>query len=164
MKEFCVVVKNKEQSDLVRDTLESFGYNKSTFTEKGYPKLVIANRCGGAWCTHGADRYYDCPYDKINMKQFEEMFMNEQMYTEDYFKSYKHIIGCDFETVITKGGNYLRGDYIIDDRSRSIFFDNMMGGYPLDFIKFYIDDETLGTYEEYMNAHYPEYKHWWEIK
>ena len=164
MKEFCIVVKNKEQSDLVRNTLERFGYNKATFIEKGYPKLLVAEKFCGKYITSGADRYYSCRHEEISMKEFEDMFINKQMYTEDYFKSYKHIIGCDFESVITKSGNYLRGAFIIDDRSRPIFLDNMMGGYPLVFIKFYIDDETLGTYEEYMNVHYPEYKHWWEIK
>ena len=90
--------------------------------------------------------------------------MSEQMYTEDYFKTYKHIIGCDFEAVNCKKGTHLTNVFINGNRNRPVFLDNAMYGYSIEFIKFYIDDEKLGTYEEYMNVHYPECKHWWEIK
>lgn len=86
------------------------------------------------------------------------------MYTEDYFKTYKHIIGCDFEAVAVKKGKYLTNVFINGNRNRPVFLDNTMCAYSIGFIKFYIDDDTLGTYEEYMNVHYSDYKHWWEIK
>ena len=89
--------------------------------------------------------------------------MNKQAYTEEYFKKYKHVIGCDFE-YRGKVGVFIRRAKLIDCTLKPFFIDNLNYMYQLEFIKFYIDDETLGTYEEYMNTHYPEYKHWWEIK
>lgn len=93
---------------------------------------------------------------------------------ENYIASYKHLIGC--EVFGLAKGRYIVGvsdpqhcagyniplsvcdnaDYLTQFESMSEF-------------KFYLDDgthvndsTTLGTYEEYMQLHYPEYIHVWK--
>ena len=63
---------------------------------------------------------------------------------EQYIASYKHLIGCEV--------------YCSEKDGFFTFNENMN---ILSYDRFYLDDETLGTYEEYMQLHYPEYKHVW---
>lgn len=86
---------------------------------------------------------------------------------ENYISSYKNLIGC--EVFGLAKGRYVisvsdpqhceeynippsicdNADYLTRFKSMSEF-------------KFYLDDEVLGTYKEYMQLHYPEYEHIWE--
>ena len=83
---------------------------------------------------------------------------------EKYIASYKHLIGCDFKHVNQKGEYIKRADlgmWNIDKCFVSVQ-DNDNYIYQLNSIKLYLDDETLGSYEEYMQLHYPEYVHVWK--
>lgn len=64
---------------------------------------------------------------------------------EQYIASYKHLIGCE-----------------IYCSEKDVFFTFNKCVNILSYDKFYLDDEVLGTYEEYMQLHYPEYEHIWK--
>ena len=83
---------------------------------------------------------------------------------ENCITSYKHLIGCDFKHINQKG-KYIKnadlGLWNIDKGFVSVQ-DNANYIYQLRSINLYLDDETLGTYKEYMQLHYPEYEHIWK--
>lgn len=84
---------------------------------------------------------------------------------EQYIKDFKHLIGCEFRHNGKQKGKHIQradlGCWNISKCSTSVQ-DNCMYIYQLKNIKIYIDDYTLGTYEEYMQVHYPEYRSIWE--
>lgn len=77
---------------------------------------------------------------------------------EQYITTYKHLIGCEVY-------DYDYGSFTICSVSKNdnggLFF-NSNENEPFDsLVSFYLDDETLGTYKEYMQLHYPEYENIW---
>lgn len=102
------------------------------------------------WLVLNPNTFYKTMQSNINMEQ--------------YIASYKHLIGCDFKHINQKG-EYIKnadlGLWNIDKCFVSVQ-DNDNYIYQLKNIKLYLDDETLGTYEEYMQLHYPEYSHVWK--
>ena len=78
---------------------------------------------------------------------------------EKYIASYKHLIGCEVYD-IDYGSFTIRS--VCKNESCGLFF-NDNENEPFDsLVSFYLDDENLGTYEEYMQLHYPEYVHVWK--
>lgn len=78
---------------------------------------------------------------------------------EQYIASYKHLTGCEVHD--TDYGNFTICSVSKNDNG-GLFF-NGNENEPFDsLVSFYLDDETLGTYEEYMQQHYPEYIHVWK--
>ena len=74
---------------------------------------------------------------------------------EQYIASCKHLIGCEIL-------DYDIGEILIFSIENTPVDMVINGMFPLDnFVKFYLDSETLGTYAEYMQLHYPEYVHIW---
>lgn len=71
---------------------------------------------------------------------------------EEYIREYKHLVGCEYVTELCRCFYLSEGDV---DFVRK--YPHMLG-----LVKFYLDDDTLGTYEEYMELHYPQYKHVWQ--
>lgn len=91
----------------------------------------------------------------------------EHLKMSEYIASYKHIIGC--EVFGLHKGKYIISisdpQYCEEYNIPLSVYDN--AGYLTRFrsiseFKFYLDDEDLGTYEEYMQLHYPEYEHVWK--
>lgn len=85
---------------------------------------------------------------------------------EQYIASYKHLIGCEVfglhkgKYIISMSDPQCCEEYNI---SLSVY-DNagcLTRFRSISEFKFYLDDETLGTYKEYMQLHYPEYEHVW---
>ena len=69
-----------------------------------------------------------------------------------YIKTYKHLIGC--EVVNMFGTSFIitqewlnETDYIWEGLTDCIF----------NTFQYYLDEDTLGTYREYMGLHYKEY-------
>lgn len=83
---------------------------------------------------------------------------------EQYIKEFKHLIGCEFRHNGKQKGKHIQsadlGIWNISKGCVSVQ-DNCMYIYQLKNIKLYVDEGTLGTYEEYMQAHYPEYESAW---
>lgn len=83
---------------------------------------------------------------------------NECVNTNDYIETYKHLIGCEFVFHKQKGKWIIKVWCDVDDK-HLCFQDN--AGYTYSVkegdLKLYLDEDTLGTYEEYMELHYPEY-------
>lgn len=77
---------------------------------------------------------------------------------EQYIASYKHLIGSvvsyhSSTLIVVDCWNFgINVEGIGDVHIKNPYFKTLM---------FYLDDETLGTYEEYMQLHYPEYIHIW---
>lgn len=71
---------------------------------------------------------------------------------EQYIASYKHLIGCEHMLY-----GYGLTFYFTDKNIESI-----VSGFDINKLRFYLDSATLGTYEEYMQLHYPEYEHIWK--
>ena len=99
------------------------------------------------------------------MESFKE-YMESINYSkmEQYISSYKHLIGCDFKHINQKGKYIKKADlglWNIDKGFVSVQ-DNANYIYQLRSINLYLDEDTLGTYEEYMQLHYPEYIHVWK--
>lgn len=91
----------------------------------------------------------------------------EHLKMSEYIASYKHLIGC--EVVGLAKGRYIISvsdtDFCAEYNIPLSVCDNV--DYLTQFesvseFKFYLDDETLGTYEEYMQLHCPEYIHVWK--
>lgn len=94
----------------------------------------------------------------------------EHLKMSECIASYKHLIGCDFKHINQKGEYIKRADLGIwnIDKGFVSVQDNANHIYQLKNIKLYLDDgthvndsATLGTYEDYMQLHYPEYVHVW---
>lgn len=84
----------------------------------------------------------------------------EHLKMSEYIASYKHLIGCEYLC------NGLVG--FVEDSDVGYYWVDNPPNLKNKNNKFYLDDEThvndsatLGTYEEYMQLHYPEYKHVW---
>lgn len=69
----------------------------------------------------------------------------------DYIKTYKHLIGC--EVVNMFGTSFIVTQEWLNETEYA------WGGLP-DFVfksyLYYLDEDTLGAYEEYMELHYKE--------
>ena len=99
----------------------------------------------------------------INLGGSVDLIKDKPINMEQYIASYKHLIGCDFKHINQKGEYIKKADLGIWNIDKGLVSvqDNDNYIYQLNSIKLYLDDETLGTYEEYMQLHYPEYKHVW---
>lgn len=86
----------------------------------------------------------------INLGCFVDLIKDKPINMEQYIASYKHLIGC--EHIHGRGLTF----YFTDKSIESI-----VGGFDINKLRFYLDDESLGTYQEYMQLHYPEYVHVW---
>lgn len=96
------------------------------------------------WLVLNPNTFYKTTLSNINMEQ--------------YIASYNHLIGCEVYD-IDYGSFTIRS--VFKNESCGLFF-NDNENEPFDsLVSFYLDDENLGTYEEYMQLHYPEYKHVW---
>lgn len=90
----------------------------------------------------------------INLGCFVDFIKDKPINMEHYIASYKHLIGCEAE---------FNNSPIICFRNREFeYLFKSSPKYVLKNLKFYLDDESLGTYEEYMQLHYPEYVHVWK--
>lgn len=78
---------------------------------------------------------------------------------EQYIKDFKHLIGCEVlrhevnrMTILDSWdcGVVVTGVVVVHHKNP--YFTNL---------QFYTDDYTLGTYDEYMQVHYPEYASVW---
>lgn len=78
---------------------------------------------------------------------------------EEYIASYKHLIGCEVY-------DYDYGSFTIfrstKNNNGGLFFNGNENENFDSLVSFYLDDENLGTYKEYMQLHYPEYVHVWK--
>lgn len=100
-----------------------------------------------------------------NLDCFVEILKDKAVDMEQYIASYKHLIGCEFYLKDRKQ----KGRFIINvftDNDGCISHVHCNAGYEYRFIHHtdlmvYLDDKSLGTYKEYMQLHYPEYKHVW---
>lgn len=99
------------------------------------------------------------------LPKYNEIGEKEKM--EQYIASYKHLIGCEVfglhkgKYIISMSDPQCCEEYNI---SLSVY-DNagcLTRFRSISEFKFYLDDETLGTYKEYMQLHYPEYEHVWK--
>ena len=105
---------------------------------------------------------------------FLDLVKNKPINMEKYIASYKHLIGCEVfglpkgRYIISVSDPNFCAEYnipmsVCDNADYLTQFENMSG------FKFYLDagthvndSTTLGTYEEYMQLHYPEYEHVWK--
>lgn len=85
----------------------------------------------------------------------------EHLKMSEYIASYKHLIGCEYSC------NGLVG--FVEDSDVGYYWVDNPPNLKNKNNKFYLDDgthvndsATLGSYEEYMQLHYPEYKHVWK--
>lgn len=134
------------------------------FTGSGNNFVVLDRISGSLYCNPKYfETYIDakiyakgsCVFERVVVMLFD---------MEHYITSYKHLIGCDFKHINQKGKYIKKADlglWNIDKGFVSVQ-DNANYIYQLRSINLYLDDETLGTYKEYMQLHYPEYKHIWK--
>ena len=80
----------------------------------------------------------------INLGCFVDLIKDKPINMERYIASYKHLIGCEV---------------YCSEKDRFFTFNENMN--ILSYDRFYLDDENLGTYKEYMQLHYPNYVHVW---
>lgn len=113
------------------------------------------------------EKYSNLNYVIIYGVQISMYELVEHLKMSEYIASYKHLIGC--EVFGLPKGRYIIGvsdpDFCAEYNIPLSMCDN--ADYLTQFksmseFKFYLDDETLGTYKEYMQLHYPEYKHIWK--
>lgn len=100
----------------------------------------------------------------MNLGCCVDLIKDKPINMEQYIASYKHLIGCSFKHTKQRGIYIKRADlgiWNIDKHLVSIQ-DNANYIYQLNSIKLYLDENTLGTYKEYMQLHYPEYEHVWK--
>lgn len=144
------------------------------FTRSGNNFVVLDRISGSYYCN---PKYFETDIDaKIYAKDsyiFERVvIMLFDM--EKYIASYKHLIGCEVfglpkgRYIISVSDPNFCAEYnipmsVCDNADYLTQFENMSG------FKFYLDagthvndSTTLGTYEEYMQLHYPEYEHVWK--
>ena len=76
----------------------------------------------------------------------------------EYIEAYKHLIGCEFVFPKQKGMWIVDAWYhkgfgavCLEDNAGYVFVLNIKD------LKLYLDEDTLGTYEEYMELHCKEY-------
>lgn len=109
-------------------------------------------------------------YNVRNLKLFindieVECFNSIDM--EEYIASYKHLIGCEvchqvgtslctnIITSVSDCNPFGTSGVVHDARG---LYENQL---PFNLLKFYLDENATGTYEEYMQLHYPEYVNVW---
>lgn len=91
-----------------------------------------------------------------------EVVIDEYLYTNKQIEDFEHLIGCEF--VLINGvqkGNYVR--YAYRDL-RTVIVSNK--GYTyccgLTNCLFYLEDDTVVSYWDYMAEYYPEHRGVWE--
>lgn len=89
----------------------------------------------------------------INLGCFVDLVKNKPINMEQHIASYKHLIGCEYIC------NGMIG--FVEDSDVGHYWVDNQPNLKSENVKFYLDDETLGTYKEYMQLHYPEYIHVW---
>ena len=87
---------------------------------------------------------------------------------EQYIASYEHLIGCEvchqvgtslYTNIITSVSDCNPfGTSVVVHDARGLYENQL----PFNLLKFYLDENATGTYEEYMQLHYPEYIHVWK--
>ena len=137
------------------------------FTGSGNNFVVLDRISGSLYCN---PKYFETDIDakiyaKDNFILQRVVIMLFDM--EQYIASYKHIIGCEvchqvgtslYTNIITSVSdcNPFGTSGVVHD-ARGLYENQL----PFNLLKFYLDDETLGAYEEYMKLHYPEYEQIW---
>lgn len=97
------------------------------------------------------------PYSRC-IEVFLDLIKDTPAEIEKYIASHKHLIGCEVYDIV-HGSFTIRS--VFKNESYGLFF-NDNENEPFDsLVSFYLDDETLGTYEEYMQLHYPEHERIW---
>ena len=95
----------------------------------------------------------------INLGCFVDLVKNKPINMEQYIASYKHLIGC----VVSYDGSILM---VVDCWNLGIHVEGIgdvhIKNPYFKALRLYLDDETLGTYKQYMQLHYPEYEHIWK--
>lgn len=92
----------------------------------------------------------------------------EHLKMSEYIASYKHLIWCEvchqvgtslYTNIITSVSdcNPFGTSGVVHD-ARGLYENQL----PFNLLKFYLDENATGTYEEYMQLHYPEYIHVWK--
>ena len=123
------------------------------FTKTGNNFVVLDRLSGSYYCN---PKYFETD---INAKIYaKDNFILERVVImlfdmEKYIASYKHLIGCEYLC------NGMIG--FVEDSDVGYYWVDNPPNLKNKNNKFYLDDETLGTYKEYMQLHYPEYKHVW---
>lgn len=92
------------------------------------------------WLVLNPNTFYKTLLSNINMEQ--------------YIVSYKHLIGCEVE--------FNNHTHIFNVTYEFKYLFNLSSKFMLKKLKFYLDDYKTGTYEDYMQLHYPEYEHIWK--
>lgn len=77
----------------------------------------------------------------------------EHLKMSEYIASYKHLVGCEYKSKYNDLVWFCREKTAIDVLEEPCRLDSAL---------FWIDDYKTGTYEEYMQLHYPEYAHVWK--
>lgn len=97
-----------------------------------------------------------------------DLIKDKPINMEKYIASYKHLIGCEVchqegtslcTNIITSVSDchpFGTSGVVHDARG---LYENQL---PFNLLKFYLDENATGTYEEYMQLHYPEYEHIWK--
>lgn len=92
----------------------------------------------------------------------------EHLKMSEYIASYKHLIGCEvchqvgtslctnIITSVSDCNPFGTSGVVHDARG---LYENQL---PFNLLKFYLGENATGTYEEYMQLHYPEYEYVWK--
>lgn len=136
------------------------------FTGSGNNFVVLDRISGSLYCN---PKYFETDMDakiyaKDNFILQRVVIMLFDM--EQYIASYKHLIGC----VVSYDGSILM---VVDCWNLGIHVEGIgdvhIKNPYFKALRFYLDDgthvndsQTLGTYKEYMQLHYPEYEHIWK--
>ena len=103
----------------------------------------------------------------IHLGCLVDLVKNKPTNMEQYIASYKHIIGCEvchqvgtslYTNIITSVSdcNPFGTSGVVHD-ARGLYENQL----PFNLLKFYLDENATGTYEQYMQLHYPQYVHVW---
>lgn len=86
------------------------------------------------------------------------------MMNNDYVEAYKHLIGCEFVVLPVEGFTQQKTGVIARVTYSNMFssfyvrdLDGELYSFSFDDLRLYLDEDTLGTYEEYMELHYKEW-------
>ena len=97
-------------------------------------------------------------YSNLNYVIIYGMYINmheliDYLKVSDHIASYRHLIGCEYKS---------KYNDLVWFCSEKTAIDVLEEPWRLSSALFWIDGETLGTYEEYMQLHYPEYVNVWK--
>lgn len=107
-------------------------------------------------------------YTMIYGVQISMSELIEHLKMSEYIASYKHLTGCEvchqvgtslYTNIITSVSDckpFGTSGVVHDARG---LYENQL---PFNLLKFYLDENATGSYEEYMQLHYPEYVNVWK--